>query len=106
FNLSPLLWKKIRPGLSAGRVQSPALRLICEREDEIDAFRAQEYWTIEAVADKDGQPVPAKLTEFDGKKLDQFDIADKDRAAEVRKALLAAADGKLVVSRVEKKQRK
>jgi len=45
--LSPLLWKKVRPGLSAGRVQSPALRMICEREDEIAAFVAREYWTIE-----------------------------------------------------------
>src|SRR5690606_17836560 len=54
-NLSPLLWQKIRPGPSAGRVQSPALRMICEREDEIDAFRAQEYWTIEADTTKDGQ---------------------------------------------------
>jgi DNA topoisomerase I len=106
FNLSPLLWKKIRPGLSAGRVQSPALRMICEREDEIDAFRAQEYWTIEAETTKDGQPVPAKLNELDGKKLGQFDIGDEKRAREVRDALLKAAGGKLVVSKVEKKQRK
>ena len=55
FNLSPLLWKKVRRGLSAGRVQSPALRLICEREDEIEAFKAREYWTIEADTEKDDQ---------------------------------------------------
>ncbi|HAC34741.1 MAG TPA: DNA topoisomerase I, partial [Gammaproteobacteria bacterium] len=51
FNISPLLWRKIRPGLSAGRVQSPALRLIAERELEIQAFEPKEYWTIEAVAE-------------------------------------------------------
>ena len=45
FNLSPLLWKKVRQGLSAGRVQSPALRMICERDEDIDAFKPQEYWT-------------------------------------------------------------
>ncbi len=106
FNLSPLLWKKIRPGLSAGRVQSPALRMICEREDEIDAFRAQEYWTIEADTTKDGQTVPAKLNELDGKKLGQFDINNEKRAHEVRDLLFAAAGGKLTVSKVEKKQRK
>ncbi|MCA1798373.1 MAG: DNA topoisomerase I [Xanthomonadaceae bacterium] len=106
FNLSPLLWKKIRPGLSAGRVQSPALRMICEREDEIDAFRTQEYWTIEAESTKDGQPVPAKLAELDGKKLGQFDIGDEKRAHEVRQKLLAAAGRTLTVSKVEKKERK
>ena len=56
FNLSPLLWKKIMPGLSAGRVQSVALRLICDREAEVQAFKSQEYWTIEVDADHDGQP--------------------------------------------------
>ena len=61
FNLSPLLWKKVRRGLSAGRVQSPALRLIVEREDEISAFKAQEYWTIEALAEQGGQAFPARL---------------------------------------------
>ena len=62
FNLSPLLWKKIKRGLSAGRVQSPALRLLCEREDEIEKFIAQEYWTIEADCQKETQPFVAKLT--------------------------------------------
>ena len=65
FNLSPLLWKKVRPGLSAGRVQSPALRLICEREDEIAAFVPQEYWTIDAEAERTRAEVSArKLVEF------------------------------------------
>ncbi len=105
FNLSPLLWKKVRPGLSAGRVQSPALRMICEREDEIEKFKAQEYWTIEADALKDGQPVASKLVEFQGKKLDQFDIDSEARAQEVESALTAASAGALVVSAVDKKKR-
>src|SRR6187455_2758996 len=66
FNLSPLLWKKVRRGLSAGRVQSPALRLIVEREDEITAFKAEEYWTIDARAEKDAQQFGARLTQFRG----------------------------------------
>src|SRR5499425_2402007 len=76
FNLSPLLWKKVRRGLSAGRVQSPALRLIVEREDEITAFRPQEYWTIEAVAQQpqndSSTPFPARLAVFDSEKVEQF----------------------------------
>ena len=61
FNLSPLLWRKIRPGLSAGRVQSPALRMIVERELEIEAFKSQEYWTVHLDSHKDHQPFSAKL---------------------------------------------
>ncbi|MCB1785955.1 MAG: type I DNA topoisomerase [Chromatiaceae bacterium] len=106
FNLSPLLWKKVRRGLSAGRVQSPALRLICEREDEIEAFVAREYWTIEADTSKDGQKFSAKLTHFGGEKLSQFTISEAGRAAEVEKALDKAAGGQLEVLKVEKKQRK
>jgi DNA topoisomerase-1 len=106
FNLSPLLWKKVRRGLSAGRVQSPALRLICEREDEIEAFKAREYWTVEADTEKDGQAFSAKLTHFADQKLNQFSITDGERAAEVEKALNAAAAGSLDVLKVEKKQRK
>ena len=63
FNLSPLLWKKIRPGLSAGRVQSPALRMIVEREEEIERFQTREYWTLEADSAKAGQPFVARLAE-------------------------------------------
>src|SRR5450432_861380 len=68
FNLSPLLWKKVRPGLSAGRVQSPALRMICEREDEIAAFVAREYWTIDAELEHSEQKFPGKLIEYQGAK--------------------------------------
>jgi DNA topoisomerase-1 len=67
YQVSPLLWKPIRPGLSAGRVQTVALRLICEREDEIRAFVTQEYWSITAHLERDGQPFDAKLHKIDGK---------------------------------------
>jgi DNA topoisomerase I len=106
FNLSPLLWKKIRRGLSAGRVQSPALRLICEREAEIEAFVQREYWTIEADTAKDARPFVARLTTFAGEKVEQFTITDEARATEVKTALEQAAGGKLKVEQVERKQRK
>ncbi len=77
FNLSPLLWKKIKPGLSAGRVQSPALRMIVEREREIEAFNAQEYWTIEADLQKSEQAFTANLVRLDGERYRQFDIQDE-----------------------------
>ena len=106
FNLSPLLWKKIRTGLSAGRVQSPALRMIVEREQEIEAFKSQEYWTIEADLEHARQDFVAKLTTFAGEKLEQFSITNGDRAQEVEQALTAAAQGALDVLKVEKKQRR
>jgi DNA topoisomerase-1 len=106
FNLSPLLWKKIRRGLSAGRVQSPALRMIVEREEEIDAFNPREYWTIEALLEKEGVAFSAKLSHFEGNKLDQFDIADEKRATAVQQTLADFARGELVVSDVASKQRK
>ena len=106
FNLSPLLWKKVRRGLSAGRVQSPALRMIVEREEEIEAFVPREYWTVEADTAKDGQAFSAKLTRFGDDKIEQFSITDGERAAEVEKALADAAGGALQVAKVEKKQRR
>ena len=107
FNLSPLLWKKAGlSGASAGRVQSPALRMICEREAEIAAFVPREYWTVDAEAEKAGQQFGARLVEFGGKKVEQFTITDGARAAEVRHALEQAAAGTLTVAKVEKKQRK
>jgi len=106
FNLSPLLWKKIRRGLSAGRVQSPALRLIVERELEIEAFKAREYWTIEADSLKNKQSFSAKLTHYKNEKQSQFSITDGETAAEAEKTLLAAANGQLTVDKVEKKKRK
>ena len=107
FNLSPLLWKKVRRGLSAGRVQSPALRLIVEREEEIEKFIAREYWTIEAdCAAANEKKFGAKLTYFQGEKLEQFTIENTPRATEVETAINAAAQGKLRVGQVEKKQRR
>ncbi len=106
FNLSPLLWKKIRRGLSAGRVQSPALRLIVERELEIEAFKTREYWTITADLEADGQKFKARLTHLEGKKQEQFSITDEETALKAKTTLLEKADGKLVVVKLEKKQRK
>jgi DNA topoisomerase-1 len=106
FNLSPLLWKKVRRGLSAGRVQSPALRMIVEREEEIEAFKAREYWTVEADVDKDGSAFNAKLTHYAGEKLSQFSVTDAEQAAEIDKTLHATAGDGLDVIKVEKKQRK
>ncbi len=106
FNLSPLLWKKVRRGLSAGRVQSPALRLIVERELEIEAFETREYWSIEADADKDSKQFSAKLTHFQDEKLEQFSITEEARAKQVEQALTQAAGGSLRVEKVERKQRR
>ena len=120
FNLSPLLWKKIRPGLSAGRVQSPALRMIVEREEEIERFQPREYWTLEADNAKAGQPFSARLAEYGGEKLAQFSIAHGEQARAMEATLLTAAHtqlaesgpvaetviGRLRVAKVERKQRK
>ena len=106
FNLSPLLWRKIKRGLSAGRVQSPALRMIAERELEIEAFIPQEYWTLVAQVEKDTKPFSSKLHTLDGNRLDQFDINNDEGANSVRDRLLKAANSELLVQKVEKKQRK
>jgi DNA topoisomerase-1 len=106
FNLSPLLWKKVQRGLSAGRVQSPALRLIVEREEAIEAFEPQEYWTIEADVSKQGQQFLSKLSLYQDEKVKQFTITDADTANAARDTLLANANGKLSVNKVEKKERK
>ena len=106
FNLSPLLWKKIRRGLSAGRVQSPALRLIVEREEEIEKFTSREYWTIEADCKKGRQSFTAKLNLFQGEKLTQFSINNTEQATQTKTTLLELANGQLQVTKIEKKQRK
>lgn len=102
FNLSPLLWKKIRRGLSAGRVQSPALRMICEREQEIRDFTAQEYWTVHLDSHKARTKFTAKLTHWQGQKLEQFDIPDETQQHEIVSALQGQPAH---VSKVEKKKR-
>jgi len=106
FNLSPLLWRKVQPGLSAGRVQSPALRLICEREEEIKAFLPQEYWTVEARSDKGGTLFTSKLIELDGKKVEQFTLQHGDSSTAAVARIESAAKGALKVASVEKKQRR
>ena len=106
FNLSPLLWRKVAPGLSAGRVQSPALRLICEREAEIGKFVPQEYWTLDARAQKGSQAFAAKLIQYNGKKVEQFTLNETGGADAAKQAIETAAGGKLTVGTVDKKQRK
>jgi len=105
FNLSPFLWKKIRYGLSAGRVQSVALRLICDREKEITAFVSQEYWSIEALLSGAAEkPFKATLQALDGRKLDKFAIPDQAAAealaTSIRKESLKVAS----LTRSEKKR--
>jgi DNA topoisomerase-1 len=106
FNLSPLLWKKVRRGLSAGRVQSPALRMICEREHEISIFKPQEYWTLEAEGEHSTQSFPLKLTEFNGQKVEQFSFTNEDAARNVESSIKDAAQGFLHVISIDKKQRR
>jgi DNA topoisomerase-1 len=104
FTLSPVLWRKLPGSKSAGRVQSVALRLICEREAEIEIFRPREYWSVEAtMLTPAGAPYPARLTHFQGKKLDQFDLPNETAA---RAAELAVRNGVFSVSSVEKKRSK
>ena len=106
FNLSPVLWRKVQRGLSAGRVQSPALRMIVEREEEIEAFKAREYWTIEAECAHPSQAFSAKLVKFDGRKFEQFTITDGTTAEDARSRIAKAANGKLHVTDVASKERK
>jgi DNA topoisomerase-1 len=102
FTLSPVLWRKLPGSRSAGRVQSVALRLISEREAAIEAFRAREYWTVEAVLTTPaGAPFTARLTHLDGRKLEQFDLPDEATALAARRAVEA---GRFGVVAVEKKR--
>jgi DNA topoisomerase I len=104
FNLSPVLWRKLPGSRSAGRVQSVALRLICEREAEIEAFRAREYWTVEAqFATPVGAKFTARLTHHEGKRLEQFDLPNEALAMAAKAAVEA---GKFTVAAIEKKRTK
>ncbi len=102
FTLSPLLWRKVRPGLSAGRVQSPALRLIVERELEIEKFKSQEYWSVHLDSQKLNIPFTAKLFQYMGKKLTQLDIANREQFEAIQAKLEQAKLPPKVV-RVEKR---
>jgi DNA topoisomerase-1 len=116
FNLSPLLWKKVRQGLSAGRVQSPALRMICEREAEIAAFIAREYWTIDGEGSHTSQSFPLKLIEYRGQKVEQFSFVNETQARDVEQTIETAARaaarpgteglGELRVVAIDRKQRR
>ncbi|MGB3046478.1 type I DNA topoisomerase, partial [Dokdonella sp.] len=106
FNLSPVLWRKVQRGLSAGRVQSPALRMIVEREEEIEAFIPREYWTIEADLAHPDQAFTARLFKLNNKKFEQFDLTNASDAHAARDALHKAAQGRLVVGEVQSKERK
>ncbi|MCH9769830.1 MAG: type I DNA topoisomerase [Gammaproteobacteria bacterium] len=106
FTLSPLLWKKIRPGLSAGRVQSPALRMIAEREEAIEKFVSQEYWSIHAKTAIGKDEFGAKLTNYAGKKIEQFSFTKQAETDKAVAAIEKSANGKLTVSKVTKKERK
>ncbi|HEY2624385.1 MAG TPA: type I DNA topoisomerase, partial [Dyella sp.] len=106
FNLSPVLWRKVQRGLSAGRVQSPALRMIAERELEIEAFVAREYWSVEAALRHPEGDFTARLTKLNGKKFEQFDLTNEHDAMAARAALKEAAHGRLTVSDVGSKERK
>ncbi len=106
FNLSPLLWKKVKSGLSAGRVQSPALRMICEREEEVDKFVSREYWTVEADLKVGRQHFAGKLTHLDNERLSQFSITDENSAERIRKTLDEASGGMLTVAGIRRTQKK
>jgi DNA topoisomerase-1 len=106
FKISPLLWKKVRPGLSAGRVQSPALRMIVERELEIEKFIPQEYWTIHAELMADGQAFTARLIELAGEKVEQFSITHQEDAQRITNKIKNACQQTMQVSKVTKRERK
>jgi DNA topoisomerase-1 len=100
FTLSPVLWRKLPGARSAGRVQSVALRLVVDREIEIEAFRSQEYWTVAAEAAAGGDPFTARLTKHQGRRLGKFDLPDEEAATAARAAV---EGGTFQVTAVEKK---
>ena len=97
FNLSPLLWKKVHRGLSAGRVQSPALRLIVEREKQIEAFIPQEYWDMDSKLLKDNIEFKARLVRFNNEKLEQFSFANEDSIEDAKTLILEKSSKNLTV---------
>ena len=103
FTLSPVLWRKLPGSRSAGRVQSVALRLICEREAEIEAFKPREYWTIEVeFRTEAGQTFTARLTHLDGKRLDRFDLDTEAKARAAAEAILGAPG--FAVAEIDRRQ--
>jgi DNA topoisomerase I len=103
FTLSPVLWRKLPGSRSAGRVQSVALRLICEREAEIEAFKSREYWTIEVeLRTEAGQTFIARLTHLDGKRLDRFDLDTEAKARAAAEAILGVPE--FAVTEIDSRQ--
>ncbi|MEO5578139.1 MAG: type I DNA topoisomerase [Sphingomicrobium sp.] len=100
FTLSPILWRKLPGAKSAGRVQSVALRIIVDREREIELFKSQEYWSVAATFESDGTPFTARLVALDGTKLDRLSIGDKGSADAAKKVI---EDGRFTVASVETK---
>ncbi len=100
FTLSPVLWRKLPGAKSAGRVQSVALRIIVDREREIEAFTPQEYWSVTADMEQDGTPFTARLVTFEGKKLDRLSIGEEGTALRAKKAV---EDGRFSVQTIEVK---
>jgi DNA topoisomerase-1 len=103
FNLSPLLWKKIGPSLSAGRVQSPALRLIVEREHEIENFKSPRYWSLHLESHKGKQTFGARLIQYRGEKIEQFSIVSDEEHRKLVDDIQKTAKGLAKVVRVERK---
>ena len=103
YNLSPLLWKKVMKGLSAGRVQSVAVRLIVEREREIEEFKSEEYWQVEADLAKNKKTFTAKLIACDGKRLDKLEIKNEKEAEKIEQKL---KDGRYEVNKIDQKEEK
>lgn len=102
FTLSPVLWRKLPGARSAGRVQSVALRLVCDREAEIEAFKSQEYWSLEGeLATSQGATFTARLVSVGGEKLEKFSIPDEKKASELKRAL---EGGRFTVAAVERSE--
>jgi DNA topoisomerase-1 len=102
FTLSPVLWRKLPGSKSAGRVQSVALRLICEREAEIEVFKSQEYWTVDVLfGTAKRQTLKARLTHLDGRRLDKFDLPNQERAEQAKREIERRA---FAVSSIDRRQ--
>jgi len=102
FTLSPVLWRKLPGSRSAGRVQSVALRLICEREAEIEVFKSREYWTVDAIfGTAKKQTLKARLTHLDGRRLDKFDLNTQERAEQAKREIERRA---FAVSGIDRRQ--
>jgi DNA topoisomerase-1 len=102
FTLSPVLWRKLPGSRSAGRVQSVALRLICEREAEIEVFKSQEYWTVDVLfGTAKRQTLKARLTHLDGRRLDKFDLPNQERAEQAKREIERRA---FAVSSIDRRQ--